>query len=514
MVNGSLRELSAACCALVCALSFAHDATALPSVRDYRAAHAAEIVSELRTFLALPNVAADEAAIERNADHLVAMLARRGIDAQKLRAPGARPAVFGALEVPGATHTVVFYAHYDGQPAPRAQGWNSDPWQPVLRDGDEDLDWSALADGVDDEWRIYARSASDDKSPIVAMLAALDALRAAGRAPTVNLKFFFEGDEEAGSPHLGALLRAHRELLAADVWLFADGPVHQSGRGQVVFGVRGAMGAELTVYGPVRGLHSGHYGNWAPNPAAALARLLASLRDADGRITVDGFYDDVRPLGPAEQAAIDAFPDPDEALQRELGIARPEGGGRLVESILLPALNVRGLRAGGVGEDAANAIPTDARASLDFRLVPGQTPARVRALVERHLGERGFKVVHAAPDLAQRRTDARIVRIDWGDGYPALRTDMNLPVSRAVVAAVEEARGERVVEVPNLGGSLPLYLFEEVLGAPVLVTPMVNADNNQHAANENLRIGNLWTGIDMYANLMLTLGPRLQRAAQ
>jgi acetylornithine deacetylase/succinyl-diaminopimelate desuccinylase-like protein len=478
----------------------------LQAARAHRRAHGSEILLELRDFLKLPNVASDLAAIERNADHLVSMLESRGIAAEKLRAPGAPPAVFGTYDAPGATRTVVFYAHYDGQPAPVEQGWVSDPWTPVLRHGAEELPWEALDGEIDEDWRIYARSASDDKSPIIALLAAFDALAAAGIEPAVNLRFFFEGEEEVGSPHLELILQKHRERLTSDLWLFCDGPIHQSGRGQVVFGVRGVVGLEMTVYGPLRAVHSGHYGNWAPNPAARLAELVASMRDGEGRILVAGFEERVRPLDDVERAALEAVEDPDADIAHELAIARPEGqGDRLAERILLPAINLRGLRAGGVREAAANAIPTEAHASIDIRLVPDLTPGDARALVEAHLRGQGYTVVHQEPDVETRRRHPRLARLEWGSGYPGLRTPMELAVSRAVVAAVEEARGEEVFRIPTLGGSLPIHLFGEILGAPLIIVPMVNHDNNQHAANENVRIGNIWAGIDMYAQLMARL---------
>jgi acetylornithine deacetylase/succinyl-diaminopimelate desuccinylase-like protein len=476
----------------------------LEIVRNWRRAHERQILTELRSLLEIPNVARDRENIERNAARLVEMLERRGVEAKLLRVEGAPPAVFGSLDVPGATKTVVFYAHYDGQPA--GEGWTSEPWVPVLRSGATDLPWSAIEETIDPEWRIYGRSSSDDKGPIVAMLAALDALRSSGLAPSVNLRFFFEGEEEAGSEHLGALLEMYRDELAADLWLFFDGPVHQSRRGQVVFGVRGVAGLELTTYGPSRALHSGHYGNWAPNPAALMANVLASMRDAEGKILIEGFYNRVRLLGEAEQRVLAAIPDADGDLRRDLELGATEAGNaRLVERLMLPALNIRGLRAGGVGEEARNAIPTEARASIDFRLVPDVTPELVRELVEHHIRALGYHLVHDAPDAETRRKYEKVIRLEWEHGYPALRTPMDLPISRAVIAAVEEARGDKIVVIPHLGGSLPLYLFSDILGVPLVVTPIVNHDNNQHAPNENLRIQNLWDGIDVAALLMLRL---------
>jgi len=482
------------------------------AARRYRTAHDVEIVRELADLLAIPNVASDSANIRANARHLVTMLERRGVRTRLLESPASPPAVYGELTTPGAARTVVFYAHYDGQPV-TPEDWATPPWRPVLRDralaeGGREIPFPTTPGSVQGESRIYARSASDDKSPIVAMLRAIDALRAARVPPSVNLKFFLEGEEEAGSPHLRDMLGRHADLLRADLWLFGDGPVHQSRRQQIVFGVRGVAGAELTVYGPRRALHSGHYGNWAPNPAAMLATLLASMRAPDGRITIAGFYDDVVPITSAEREALRAAPPVDAALRHELLLGSTEGGDETVgERVMLPALNVRGLRAGAVGEAAANAVPAEARASLDFRLVANQRVERVRELVERHARAQGYYVVNREPTPQERLGHPRVLRIDWdAGGYPATRTSMTLPVSRAVRRAVAEAVGGPIVEMPTLGGSLPTYLFSEVLRTPLIVLPIVNHDNSQHAADENLRLQNLFDGIELYAGVLARLG--------
>ena len=479
-------------------------------VRAYREAHQLEILTELRDLLAIPNVASDSANIRRNAAHIVAMLERRRIAAKLLEVPGSPPAIYGELSIPGATRTVMLYIHYDGQPADPAQ-WASDPWTPVLRDrsledGGTIVPWDALKAPVPDEWRVYARSASDDKAPLVALLRALDALASNGMRPSVNLKLFLEGEEEAGSDHLREMLERHRELLAADVWLFLDGPVHQTRRQQIVFGARGVMGLGLTVYGPLRTLHSGHYGNWAPNPAAMLAHLIASMRDEEGRVRIDGYTADVRAVSEADRAALASLPSVESELIQALGLGRTEGGQGVLESTMRPGLNVDGLRAGDVGSAARNAIPTEATAAIDIRLVPDQTPAGVRELVERHVERQGYFIVREAPDLATRLAHPKIARLTWGEGYPGLRTPLDLPVAQAVARAADEAMGEPVLRVPMLGGSLPLHHFVEVTGAPVIILPIVNHDNNQHAANENLRIRNLWDGIDLFAGLLARLG--------
>jgi acetylornithine deacetylase/succinyl-diaminopimelate desuccinylase-like protein len=480
------------------------------AVAGYVQAHQIELLREYVELLSLPNLASDGPGIRANADAIVRLLARRGVAARLLDGQGGPPVVYGELPA-GASKTVVIYAHYDGQPV-EPERWASPPWKPVLRDGPlrpgaRTIELGSLIAPLDPEWRIFARSASDDKAPVLAIPAALDALSAVGAKPSVNLKLFFEGEEEAGSPHIAQVLAANRELLKADAWLLCDGPVNQSRRPQVVFGARGVTDVEVTLYGPSRAVHSGHYGNWAPNPAVALAELVAGLRDADGRIKIAGFYDDVRPVTPAEQAALAAVPDVDAALRQELSLAATEAAGaRLVERIMQPALNLRGLAAGAVGAKAQNAIPVDARASIDFRLVPDQTPEKVRERFEAHLRAQGFTIVHAEPTLEERHATPKLARLEWGPGYPAGRTALDLPFSRRLLAVVGEGLAEPVIALPTLGGSVPMRAFIDTFGVPVVLLPIANHDNSQHASDENLRLQNLWDGIATFSAVIGGLG--------
>jgi acetylornithine deacetylase/succinyl-diaminopimelate desuccinylase-like protein len=483
--------------------------------RSYRAEHEVTILRELVALLSLPNIASDRSNIGKNADHIVSMLHRRGVQTQRLQVEGSPPVVYGELRAPGAQRTIIIYVHYDGQPVDPAQ-WATDPWTPVLRDkpldqGGREIPISSLQAPINGEWRLYARSASDDKSPIIAVLTAIDALRAAQIPLSVNLKFFFEGEEEAGSPHLPSIIQKYSELLKADAWILCDGPVHQTRQMQIYFGARGVTDLEMTVYGPARPLHSGHYGNWAPNPVVLLSHLLSSMRDTDGRILIPGFYDDVRPLTETERRALAEVPSVETEMKHALGLAWSEGSGKpLVEQIMRPALNLRGIHGGHVGAKAQNAVPTEATASIDFRLVPDQTPEKVRSRVEAHIRQQGFFIVYDTPDWETRRNHPKIVKLDWGPGYPPARTSMDLPVSRAVVRAIEEMTGAPIVKMPSLGGSVPMYLFLDVLKTPVIGVPIVNHDNNQHAANENLRLRNLWDGIETFAALLARLGPAWQ----
>jgi acetylornithine deacetylase/succinyl-diaminopimelate desuccinylase-like protein len=474
------------------------------NVRAYRQAHEAEIINEFSELLPLPNVASDSVNIRRNAMAIIEMMKRRGIAARLLEGNGP-PAVFGEIKTPGATRTIAIYAHYDGQPVD-ATKWASAPFTPTLRDKAMEAGGQIIPfpkGTYNPEWRLYARSASDDKAPIMAMLAALDALKAADKKPSVNLKFFFDGEEEAGSPNLAEIVNRHAALLQADVWLCADGPVHQTRRPLLYFGARGIVSATITVYGATRALHSGHYGNWSPNPAMRLAKLLASMKDDNGRVLIAGFYDDVVPLGAAEKRALAEMPATDAELMRELGLADTEGAGRsLAELINEPSLNVDGLRSEDVGRNARTVIPAEATATVDMRLVKGIDPRKQVERLIAHIKKQGYFVVTTEPDQATRLKQPLIAQVTTADGYWAVRTPMNLAVAQQIIQTVERALGQKPVLAPTLGGSVPLYIFEEATHAPQIGVPIVNHDNNQHSSNENLRLQNLWDGIEIFAALM------------
>ncbi len=476
---------------------------ALAAIRAYRKSHGASILREFVSLLALPNVSRDLDDVLVNAHAIGDLLGRRGVDVEVLELAGAAPVVSGRLDV-GAERTVGIYAHYDGQPV-EPGAWTHPPFQPTLCAGGEPRPLPVDGDEIDDEWRLFARSAADDKAPVMALAAALDGLAAAGAAPAANLAILFEGEEEIGSPHLAEYLARHRDRFAADVWLICDGPVHPTGRPQVAFGVRGITEVEITVYGPARPLHSGHYGNWAPNAALELARLVASMKDADGHVDVAGFYDDTAPLTDADRAAVTALPDDDDRQRHELALGATEAhGAALAERLMLPSLNLRGLAAGGVGDQAANVVPAVATASFDIRLALGDDPVAMLDRVEDHVRAQGYHVVAGEPDAATRRAHPRVARVRRRPGYPAVRTPVGSPLGDWALAAAGAAAGEPAVALPTFGGSVPLHSFVSELAAPVVITPFANHDNNQHAADENLRLGNLWYGVDLLASLITT----------
>lgn len=483
-------------------------------ILSYRQEHEKTWLNEYLSFLSIPNIATVPSDIQRNTSRIMEMMKARSIDQVQLlfpRTPDAPPAVYGEVVIPGATQSIIFYAHYDGQPFDSTQ-WAKGfhPFHPkIIQDNtvssDNLIPRSTLNNGkIDPEWRIVARGASDDKAGVLAILYAYEALRAKSIHPAYNIKFFFEGEEEKGSPHLQEILERYQNQLRSDLWIICDGPVHQSGKKLVSFGVRGDAGMEITVYGSKRPLHSGHYGNWAPNPALQLSKLLASMKDDDGKVLVKGFYDKVLPLNEAEKNALEKVPVVDDQMKQELGFHSPETKGlSLLNALLLPSLNINGMSSAGVGKYASNIIPAVATANLDLRLVPGTDYQEQQELVEAHIRKEGFFITRTDPTDAERARYPKIAKVTREKGYNAQRTSMELPIAQKVIAAVQATTSDTVILMPSLGGSLPLYLFEKYLSAKTITVPIANHDNNQHAENENIRLQNFWDGIETMASLMM-----------
>jgi len=482
-------------------------------VRNYIQQNQHAILDEYLNFLSIPNTASDSASVQQNANFIMSSMKTRGIQHIQLLQSGidgAAPAVYGEVNTPGATTTIIFYAHYDGQPVNPAQ-WAKglSPFKPVLadkglNDGGQLIALPDAAKPFDPDWRIYARGASDDKGGVMAILNAFTALRESKQKPGCNIRFFFEGEEESGSTHLDKILDRYKDLLKSDCWIICDGPVDLSGKKQVTFGVRGDTHLELTVYGPMRPLHSGHYGNWAPNPAMELVQLLSTMKDGEGKVLVKNFYDDVQPLSAEEKKAIAEMPSMDDKMKMDLGIAAPEIPGKsLMEAKMLPSLNINGISSGNTGKMASNMIPTTAVADIDLRLVPGNDWQKQQQKVIDHISAQGFYVVDREPSLAERQQHAKVIWIFRSDGYNAQRTRLDLPFARRVVSAVQSTTKEQVVLIPTMGGSLPLYIFEKILNTPTLTVGIANPDNNQHAENENIRLRNFWEGVETMAALMM-----------
>ena len=414
------------------------------------------ILTTYAELLSIPNHASDKINIRKNADMISNLFSSRGFAMQLLELEGAPPIVFGEHKVPNAQRTLCFYAHYDGQPVDPST-WKNAPFQPVMYDnamykGGKQIPLPKKGEAVQDDWRLYARSASDDKAPIIAMMAAIDALKAAGLAYTSNIKLFFDGEEESSSPHMKSYLEKYH-LLFDDitVWLLCDGPVFQTGDPTLKFGGRGVTDMEVTVYGASRPLHSGHYGNYAPDPGFMLSQLLASMKDAQGNVVIEHYYESVEPISEFERAQLKKVPNIENVLKEDLGIVYTEGGGQtLFERLLLPSLTVKGLSAGNVGSLARNVIPNTAVAALSLRLVKGNDPEKMLDLVEAHIRKEGWHIVTSEPDHETRMKYPKIIKVEREKfGFPAAKVSMDHPAILPVIEAVKSFTGDKLVLLPS-----------------------------------------------------------------
>ncbi|QJU60567.1 M20/M25/M40 family metallo-hydrolase [Sphingomonas sp. AP4-R1] len=462
---------------------------------------------ELVDAVMIPNVMrASTADMRRNADWVEAAFKRHGFAARQL-ADGETPMVY--VEAPAAAKgakTVLFYAHMDGQAVNPAE-WNQPgPFVPTLKKKKPDGTWEvlpidALAKGAPDpEWRLFGRSAADDKAPILMLMAAMDALKAAGKTPAIRIKILIDSHEEGGPPTLENVVEQNAALLKADAVVMLDGPMHESNKPTLVFGHRGGGGFSLTVWGARTELHSGHYGNYASNPAFALAQLLATMKDADGRVLIPGFYEGVA-LDPAAKAARAAVPDDEVALRKRLGIkANEKVGTSYQEALAYPSLNITSMKAGSP-EASRTIIPAFAIATFDARTVPGTPAPRQVALVRAWVEKQGYHLVQGPPTDEERATYAKLATIAGGEGQgQALQTPLDAAVGGWAHKAFVGAWKAEPVRIPIMGGSVPTRPLVDGVRAPILLVPLVNNDNNQHAANENLRIGNYVMGVkSLYA---------------
>jgi acetylornithine deacetylase/succinyl-diaminopimelate desuccinylase-like protein len=398
--------------------------------------------------------------------------------------------------------TVLVYLQIDGQPVDPSRWFQQDAWKPVLkqRSGSdwEEIPWQSLAGEIDPEWRVFARSASDAKGPVAAFLRALDLFAEAGYAQSYDLKVIMDFEEELGSPHLPAAVERHRDTLDADMLAIFDGPRHYSNRPSLTFGARGIATIELKVFGPRAPQHSGHFGNYAPNPALRLAQLLASMKDEHGRVVIPGYYNGVE-MDAATREVLALVPDDEAEIRRGLGVAEADRvAPNYQESIQYPSLNIRGMASGWVGEQVRTIVPSFAVAEIDVRLTPETDSERLIGMIRDHVVAQGYHLVVGEPTDEERSAHSHLASFEYEISYAAFRTPFESQVGQWLVAALERSFGEKPVRKRMSGGSIPISPFVATLGIPAVTLPIVNSDNNQHSPNENLRVGNYIEGIQSF----------------
>ncbi len=475
---------------------------AVMRVREWRAAHERQILAELMQLVSLPNIASNQADILKNADALTTMFQKRGFTVNRITTPGS-PLLVARRDAPNAVGTLTFYMHYDGQPTD-PKGWTMGaPFAPRAYLGQAPIDLATSTGPVNPDVRVYARAVADDKGPIIAFLAAMDGLIDTRAALPWSLRVVLDGEEEAGSPNFDATMRANAAAVRGDLAIIVDSPRHPSGLPTVFYGSRGISGAIITVYGATGDLHSGNYGNFVTDSAMALTKLIGSMKDDSGNVVIRNFYDDVVPLTATERRAVDEIPNVDQKLLEQFGLARAEHPDSRIElQHNRPTLTVVGLESGTVGANSRNAIAASATARVEMRLVNGLDAQRQYERLAAHVRDQGYFLVDGPPDAATRRKYPKIARVvQNGMSFPISKGSMDDPRT-AMAADAIRALDQRLVQMPTIGGSLPFATFSEALALPTIGLAVVNFDNNQHAVNENLRVGHLWEAIDIFAALV------------
>ena len=465
----------------------------------------ANAIGELREFVAIPNDALNADDIDSNLFWLRKKFTERGFNSTILETKGL-PLFFAALPMDDNKPTILFYMHLDGQSVDATKWDQPDPYKVVLKSKTED-DWktesfSELNDDINYDWRLFGRSTSDDKGPIIMFLNAIDALKKDAIDIPFNVKVILDSEEEKSSAPLPQAVRTYKDLLKADFLVINDGPVHVSGKPTIVYGCRGITTLSITTHGPIKPQHSGHYGNYAPNPGFQLAQLLATMKDTNGKVLIKGYYDGIS-LDDATLAILKSVPDNADVINSNLAISNPEKvGGFYQEALQYPSLNIRGLGSGWVGEKARTIVPATATAELDLRLVPESDGTKLKNLVKEHIKNQGFHVMSTEPTLEDRLKFDKIVTIKEGSVTDAFRTDLNNPFGNNIVKTMESKFGEKPVQIRIMGGTVPISPFINELKIPAFIVPMVNPDNNQHSPNENLKIGQIAYGIKLFYALL------------
>lgn len=442
---------------------------------DRARAHREDDLQDLFKLLEQPSISAQNIGVKECADLEEALLKDAGFTTRRLDAPG-HPVIYGEwLDAPGKP-TILFYGHYDVQPADPRELWETEPFTPTIRDG-----------------RIYCRGVADNKAQHFSHIAAVRHwLRANGSLPC-NVKIMLEGEEEVGSPHLDSVVAAHKDLLVADLVYTSDGPVTDDRYPEITFGVRGLLYVELHATGANRDLHSGHWGGVAPNPILALSRLLNTMIDDENRVLIEGFYDSVRKPTPGAQAAMDELPFDTAQTIAGIGLTEmvPPANRSYAERVMFqPTLNIAGITGGYSGEGSKTVLPAKASMKIDMRLVPDQTPDEIWEKIKAHVEKHGDGI--------------EIKRLDGGM-LPSF-TPVETPLADVVRAAVEQGFGATPVSVPSAGGSLPDSVWTQTLGLPSFLVPYGAPEQANHSPNESYRVERLYQGIETSIHLIGLLG--------
>ena len=455
--------------------------------------------------LSIPNDGYDSPNIEKNIQWCEKTFSNLGFKLERVKAKSTsssipnHPLLIGNKFLSEKLKTVLIYFHMDGQPVDPSKWNQKDPFIPILTENVngkwKEIDRNKILNKPNLDWRIFGRSTSDDKGPPMMLVNALETIDKLNIQPKFNIKLIIDFQEEMGSPTIVDAVSKFKEKLKSDYLLIIDGPRHPSNKPTLTFGARGISRITLTSYGPIKPQHSGHFGNYAPNPAMNLSKVLSSMKDYSGRVIIPGFYDGIF-ISDKIKTILNSVPDDENQIKKDLLISNSDKvGNNYQEAIQYPSLNVRGLKSGWVGKEVRTIVPSTAIAEIDVRLVKESNPNRLLKLIKDHIINEGAYVIeNREPTIEERLSQNNIIRFDSKISYLAYRTEIDSPIGKWASNALKKAFQEDPVKKRTSGGSIPISPFVTTLNVPALTYPSVNKDNNQHSPNENIRVGNFIDG--------------------
>lgn len=469
-----------------------------------------ESIESFREFLSIKNDANFKNEMKPLIEWGINNFQKYGFEVERLETPEL-PLLLASKVISEDLNTLLIYLQFDGQPVDESKWDQENPYEAVLKERVYNeykiTDWSRLDNMTFDDikkrdLRIFARSASDAKGPVMMIINALEIMKRNNIELGYNLKIIMDFEEEISSPNLADAVKKYSSKLKSDALLIFDGPKHPSNLPTLTFGARGISDITLITYGPIVPQHSGHFGNYAPNPIFRMSEILSSMKDPNGRVTIPGFYDGIE-LDEKTLKILAEVPDDEEKMMDDMQFKKPDNVGKnYQESIQYPSLNVRGIESGWVREEVRTIVPSECIAEIDVRLVLESDPIRLHNLIKSHIEELGYYVIDRRPTKDERLKNNKIVTFVSSFDYDAFRTDIESEIGKWLVKSLKKTFEIEPIKKRTSGGSVPISPFVNTLGIPAVTVPTVNQDNNQHSPNENIKIENYITGIETYLGIL------------
>ena len=469
-----------------------------------------ESIESFKEFLSIKNDANFKNEMKPLIEWGINNFKKYGFEVERLETPEL-PLLLASKVISEDLNTLLIYLQFDGQPVDNSKWDQENPYKAVLKEKIDNeyktTDWSRLDNITFDDikkqdLRIFARSASDAKGPVMMIINALEIMKRNNIELEYNLKVIMDFEEEISSPNLADAVKKYSSKLKSDALLIFDGPKHPSNLPTLTFGARGISDITLITYGPIVPQHSGHFGNYAPNPVFRMSEILSSMKDPNGRVTIPGFYDGIE-LDKKTLKILAEVPDDEKKMMNDMQFKKPDNVGKnYQESIQYPSINVRGIESGWVREEVRTIVPSECIAEIDVRLVLESDPIRLHNLIKSHIQELGYYVINRRPTKDERLKHNKIVTFVSSFDYDAFRTDIESEIGKWLVKSLKKTFGIEPVKKRTSGGSVPISPFVNTLGIPAVTVPTVNQDNNQHSPNENIKIENYITGIETYLGIL------------